>query len=231
MSRIATTEEIPPRARRRAAVSHFDGGSVGNTSACAEKRTATSYHSRSAWKYLRVRGEENGWAFTLKPVMEIPPRARRRAPLRGLCARCGGNTSACAEKRLRSGRRFLLARKYLRVRGEELCVKYAEPRGEEIPPRARRRAVAQQVQASLEGNTSACAEKSPVWIRSFQATGKYLRVRGEEHFRDDMPVDKQEIPPRARRRAFLNSNFSLSRCGFAYVLAKTCTQVKGRPCQ
>ena len=178
-----------------------------------------------------MRGEEAPLANFSSLSGEIPPRARRRARHYNQSVINTGNTSACAEKRgiPRQLNRWLW--KYLRVRGEEHSGVFASAPNEEIPPRARRRETNSISGGQLRGNTSACAEKSENSPSQLVINGKYLRVRGEEIFANCRPSRYLEIPPRARRRVFLNSNFSLSRCGFAYVLAKTCTQVKGRPCQ
>ena len=71
-------KEIPPRARRRVYHRVDSYEFVGNTSACAEKRLLRCPLVWMRWKYLRVRGEEEGLLKAVALVPEIPPRARRR---------------------------------------------------------------------------------------------------------------------------------------------------------
>src|SRR5699024_10247640 len=54
--------EIPPRVRRRARSMAHDVRGRGNTSACAEKSSASTRNGEPARKYLRVCGEEIGLA-------------------------------------------------------------------------------------------------------------------------------------------------------------------------
>ena len=131
---------------------------------------------------------------------EIPPRARRRAGGGGDVVGDHGNTSACAEKSAAGVVAGVIARKYLRVRGEELHVADAHDRRREIPPRARRRVTIQDTLTKYLGNTSACAEKSSMTAPPWNSTRKYLRVRGEERVRAGDGDVRAEIPPRARRR-------------------------------
>ncbi|EEI64044.1 hypothetical protein HMPREF0293_0489 [Corynebacterium glucuronolyticum ATCC 51866] len=51
------------------------------------------------------------------------------------------------------------------------------------------------------GNTSACAEKRRIYLLDAVDARKYLRMRGEEHFRGLGVRAPKEIPPHARRRA------------------------------
>ena len=131
--------EIPPRARRRVSLASLLSAALGNTSACAEKSCGTRRWGRSHWKYLRVRGEENGVCPQQGAAAEIPPRARRRAAQMIWDTQVLRNTSACAEKRKQLTSRGYLSWKYLRVRGEELWLRGGCRRWWEIPPRARRR--------------------------------------------------------------------------------------------
>ena len=80
--------------------------------------------------------------------------------------------------------------------------KSSKPLKSEIPPRARRREPLNRITAKDDGNTSACAEKSWCHRLFHHRAGKYLRVRGEEPTKSLFPAVLQEIPPRARRRAF-----------------------------
>ena len=70
----------------------------------------------------------------------------------------------------------------------------------EIPPRVRRRVIAEPDLYRLIGNTSACAEKSAIRSHSGRGNRKYLRVCGEESQGPQQSVDHREIPPRVRRR-------------------------------
>ena len=70
----------------------------------------------------------------------------------------------------------------------------------EIPPRVRRRDATAIDGTATGGNTSACAEKSPVVARQRRQEWKYLRVRGEESTRASPNHAVPEIPTRARRR-------------------------------
>ena len=91
--------EIPPRVRRRVFLKVLCGIFNGNTSACAEKSKKTPLALHCHRKYLRVCGEE---LLHVRPGYwnkEIPPRVRRRAPIRAAGRGRTGNTSACAEKR------------------------------------------------------------------------------------------------------------------------------------
>ena len=129
-----------------------------------------------------MRGEEAGGGIEAPLWTEIPPRARRRDTEGASRADTNGNTSACAEKS--TGMRRVLPRswKYLRVRGEERPGGVLLGCGREIPPRARRRGGGEQGFEVSDGNTSACAEKSPTRV----TTRGFI----------------SEIPPRARRRGF-----------------------------
>ena len=112
---------------------------------------------------------------------EIPPRVRRRVPVRNGHQRPRGNTSACAEKSTHQSVKWL--------------------QQTEIPPRVRRRVQPHAGDNIANGNTSACAEKRHQHARSHQSEWKYLRVCGEEWSTSvGMPV-AGEIPPRVRRRA------------------------------
>ena len=172
----------------------------GNTSACAEKRHRLRSRNCRLRKYLRVRGEEADAQDQVAKATEIPPRARRRAKKPMPPTRMIGNTSACAEKSHIPGNRYVLSEKYLRVRGEERSEPCKLALYKEIPPRARRRAGGMGGSALPSGNTSACAEKRS-WARSPPAfLRKYLRVRGEEGYLQELEAADVEIPPRARRR-------------------------------
>ena len=151
-------------------------------------------------KYLRVRGEEHAAHDLVAGFAEIPPRARRRGLLVAHEVAEVGNTSACAEKRFEPHVRTNMARKYLRVRGEEIGTYITADKPLEIPPRARRRVSCPHHVITSIGNTSACAEKSSGMRFLWLWLGKYLRVRGEEQAVPRPLLHVMEIPPRARRR-------------------------------
>ena len=90
--------EIPPRARRRDLINPYAATGVGNTSACAEKRSMGLLCAALTRKYLRVRGEEMNSILERFSPSEIPPRARRRGLVTPWWCCLAGNTSACAEK-------------------------------------------------------------------------------------------------------------------------------------
>ena len=95
--------------------------------------------------------------------MELPPHARRRDP-DAISARANkGITSACAEKSRKLAKSTIASGNYLRMRGEEITVDHDGGRVVELPPHARRRAALIDDIPTLEGITSACAEKSFVF--------------------------------------------------------------------
>ena len=148
-----------------------------------------------------MRGEEASSRRLKASIVEIPPRARRRASRSSAFDTKAGNTSACAEKRVNQTDRCADLGKYLRVRGEELAPPEPDLNELEIPPRARRRGCAASFAVWAHGNTSACAEKRWIKLVSMQIRRKYLRVRGEEARVAPSCAFLAEIPPRARRRA------------------------------
>ena len=73
----------------------------------------------------------------------------------------------------------VLARNYLRVRGEYLVMKLKLLSGAELPPRARRILIDAASRFVAEGTTSACAENTLDCFSCVQDQANYLRVRGE----------------------------------------------------
>ena len=69
--------ELPPRARR--IPNRFRCGFIagGTTSACAENTVRLRDKNHKGGNYLRVRGEYAISSGLVKPLMELPPRARR----------------------------------------------------------------------------------------------------------------------------------------------------------
>ena len=205
-------KEIPPRVRRRGIIAGYIASAHGNTSACAEKSRCRAVPNDSQWKYLRVCGEEAVNARTATCTVEIPPRVRRRGPLFYERLNLIGNTSACAEKRQQATFTFSNPGKYLRVCGEESLIDVCANSFTEIPPRVRRRDTAVGRAPRVRGNTSACAEKSCSGVIMCYATGKYLRVCGEENLCRCFFYHYWEIPPRVRRRVVADF-FMLARRG------------------
>ena len=121
------------------------------------------------------------------PYAELPPRARRIPWVGSWCSTDRGTTSACAENTSSCIHGHILARNYLRVRGEYASLMESLFWWMELPPRARR------------------IQKQLLTTNPHQ---NYLRVRGEYavlpgHLNNDV-----ELPPRARRIHFArNPNF------------------------
>ena len=197
---MAKCLEIPPRVRRRDPEGNRQHLGHGNTSACAEKSAGVIFDFWLLRKYLRVCGEEPGRAARFQPSREIPPRVRRRGTTCQLPRNPGGNTSACAEKSRCRAVPNDSQWKYLRVCGEEQIKKSLGGASGEIPPRVRRRVSPVPLRCVLEGNTSACAEKSAPPTVYGWLCGKYLRVCGEEIWHGFFCLNALEIPPRVRRR-------------------------------
>ncbi len=155
------------------------------------------------WKYLRMRGEEANSSPTPFCMMEIPPHARRRVTTGGIPSPFLGNTSACSEKSCGQVASTPLAGKYLRMRGEKTRTITGWTYWTEIPPHARRRAILRKPGRIIHRKYLRMRGEEP--LRTFDPIlkRKYLRMRGEEgswlHGCDPIP----EIPPHARRRAYL----------------------------
>ena len=171
--------ELPPRARRIHRSMPLGRRPRGTTSACAENTCERHGGAKLYRNYLRVRGEYPTTPPSPKGVKELPPRARRILPDRGLLGIHGGTTSACAENTLFVSAGEDLFWNYLRVRGEYLVCSRFSRCSRELPPRARR-------------IPNTCGES---WIFSWN----YLRVRGEYAARYSGLVSHWELPPRARR--------------------------------
>ena len=89
--------ELPPRARRIQLWIISRLGSEGTTSACAENTPSPDWWGDFCWNYLRVRGEYFSHLLLIRPVGELPPRARRILRLLSHDLKHRGTTSACAE--------------------------------------------------------------------------------------------------------------------------------------
>ena len=158
------TRELPPHARRRAYADHRHRSTPGITSACAEKRYDYFYRNYGHWNYLRMRGEETAGRDSSARAWELPPHARRRVGVPSEFKQFHGITSACAEKSNPNRYRTLDRGNYLRMRGEEISTRAPRANREELPPHARRRALAWFIVQRVFGITSACAEKRSAWL-------------------------------------------------------------------
>ena len=69
--------ELPPRARRIRMFAAKLRAHAGTTSACAENTNPGHRTAIRLWNYLRVRGEYATIAHAPRPLVELPPRARR----------------------------------------------------------------------------------------------------------------------------------------------------------
>ena len=118
MGYVTSFSELPPRARRILADATVVAAHNGTTSACAENTGAGILQGYAEGNYLRVRGEYSLNHFSGSGNQELPPRARR-IPLHFHFENVfHGTTSACAENTFTPYCAALLARNYLRVRGE-----------------------------------------------------------------------------------------------------------------
>ena len=202
-TRLAATasakRELPPRARRIHANIHATLLNHGTTSACAENTAGGLVIHPHGGNYLRVRGEYAP-AFAKKFLsLELPPRARR---IRGGGVNnihISGTTSACAENTPLLAPHALLARNYLRVRGEYQGDDSRNDNNQELPPRARRIQRNLDHSSYLCGTTSACAENTKQALRIGGLSRNYLRVRGEYISIRNRLATLMELPPRARR--------------------------------
>ena len=132
--------ELPPRARRILRYATSARRALGTTSACAENTKTSQKGWCPTGNYLRVRGEYSSYLASSTCMMELPPRARRIPPIKGLLPALIGTTSACAEN----------TRPGVPCTGDQ----------GELPPRARRIQRPAKRVGALQGTTSACAENT-----------------------------------------------------------------------
>ena len=154
---------------------------------------------KSAWNYLRVRGEYTIEGMKAIKELELPPRARRIPPWWLTCVRVFGTTSACAENTAHLHDWGVCPGNYLRVRGEYLTITSPLISHLELPPRARRIPLTLGIIPILRGTTSACAENTYHMYRVLSSVWNYLRVRGEYVPGFGTVLAWWELPPRARR--------------------------------
>ena len=184
----ATVWELPPRARRILFYITSRQFRVGTTSACAENTSACTRGAKSAWNYLRVRGEYLIRVKGERVTKELPPRARRIPVSRAIITKRSGTTSACAENTRLRTLGTAASRNYLRVRGEYAPASALFPMCVELPPRARRIHEEAGKYFLHGGTTSACAENTAMILCATLRFWNYLRVRGEyDVFEDPGP--------------------------------------------
>ena len=176
----ANSSGTPPRARGRPYVTGAWIGEGGNTPACAGK-TAFQVDTKTTYReHHRVRGEDvDVRAHAVHPT-GTPPRARGRLRVRLMRLRSHGNTPACAGKTLRRPRDPKPTVEHPRVRGEDFVVHARIAADQGTPPRARGRHVVTLTGLIPDGNTPACAGKTPKLGHSTEGTGEHPRVRGED---------------------------------------------------
>ena len=92
--------------------------------------------------------------------MELPPRARRILGVKNPLIVFSGTTSACAENTRGTRNWWCEDWNYLRVRGEYRVRRQINPHQKELPPRARRIPIGEDVGFHAQGTTSACAENT-----------------------------------------------------------------------
>ena len=105
----------------------------------------------------------------IKPVKELPPRARRIQAFCFLAPSRIGTTSACAENTASDCFKASLIRNYLRVRGEYDYRALPFRDNAELPPRARRIRASIMPSIRAVGTTSACAENTSGHGKSLSA--------------------------------------------------------------
>ena len=132
------SSELPPRARRIQVQRIFPATGSGTTSACAENTILMRTHTWAWRNYLRVRGEYFSHLLLIRPVGELPPRARRILVEIAKESGAVGTTSACAENTRLPRLQCWTHRNYLRVRGEYRLQRGRLRDTRELPPRARR---------------------------------------------------------------------------------------------
>ena len=152
--------ELPPRARRIRSLRFGTPWAIGTTSACAENTVFEEETGRLPRNYLRVRGEYAISSGLVKPLMELPPRARRIRRGRTPNGARAGTTSACAENTPITHTAHGCVGNYLRVRGEYISSPPSVMLTTELPPRARRIPKHFLGTRNIPGTTSACAENT-----------------------------------------------------------------------
>ena len=171
--------ELPPRARRIRNPKQPREVHCGTTSACAENTAVACSTPSPVRNYLRVRGEYSATRQENRMTQELPPRARR-IPSSGIVPPAShGTTSACAENTNGTCLPTSASRNYLRVRGEYVPGFGIVLAWWELPPRARRIHMFENVFDGSKGTTSACAENTIMDTHGRGSRGNYLRVRGE----------------------------------------------------
>ena len=152
--------ETPPLTRRKRTRWLKNQGSSRNTSAYAEKTSATPANLDLFEKHLRLRGENEQNFNDSQRAQETPPLTRRKLASGKLALNTFGNTSAYAEKTSDEQIQGWRNEKHLRLRGENCSIKLDFRRKEETPPLTRRKPMIQKSKRLTIGNTSAYAEKT-----------------------------------------------------------------------
>ena len=117
-----------------------------------------------------------------------------------------GTTSACAENTDPGLGRMPGSWNYLRVRGEYYHGSGGFIEGAELPPRARRIPMCSRNEVGRYGTTSACAENTRPTSVFRRFIWNYLRVRGEYAWACSVFCIAWELPPRARRIHYFQSD-------------------------
>ena len=131
--------------------------------------------------------------------LELPPRARRILTQAIKQTGENGTTSACAENTPIRDVLIRVKRNYLRVRGEYTSLLDSTGIFGELPPRARRIQIVDELASVADGTTSACAENTICLCCCSLFRRNYLRVRGEYFGYGWVHGMCWELPPRARR--------------------------------
>ena len=123
----------------------------------------------------------------------------------------GGNTPACAGKKLQFKMAALHQGKHPRVCGEESSFAdlYASPM--ETPPRVRGRTASGRITTGTARNTPACAGKNVLRVDCVFDERRHPRVCGEEHETWRLPLLPEETPPRVRGRRHREARLSARR--------------------
>ena len=140
---------------------------IGNTPACAGK---TEYHplcQTGNGEHPRVRGEDLVGLHSIRLSGGTPPRARGRLWADWVYILTIGNTPACAGKTQGFLIRSMCHGEHPRVRGEDVDWISTDECDVGTPPRARGRLAEWFHGPGSEGNTPACAGKTPGGLCDF----------------------------------------------------------------
>ena len=128
-----------------------------------------------------MRGEDLPRLLPRVARLETPPHARGRPTPYTLRYRTDGNTPACAGKTAGQARLLDAGEKHPRMRGEDPPSESKKTTSTETPPHARGRLFEVASKNPGDGNTPACAGKTPL-PRPYSRRGwKHPRMRGEDY--------------------------------------------------